>query len=205
MILAAVSHGVDCPESWFLLDGCDLEVLLVGGSTGIGCAVSEIWLSEIATCRLASGLDRDEIGSEVAVSFSCNGLFLFLNKLGCEETLLTAFPLFSSHECELASSKASEWAVNGTLFRAYAVKYSWISRSETPCSLSSARSRVFSTATFRPAAWTSRDAWTPRASNLCRRCSRFSMYSLRRARERRWLSRIRADDVNWSVWNIVSL
>ena len=30
------------------------------------------------------------------------------------------------------------------------------------------------------------------------------MYSLRRARERRWLSRIRADDVTWSVWGVVS-
>ena len=176
----------------------------MGGSTGTGRPVSENWLSEIAACLLASRLDRDEVASGVTVSFSCNGSLLLFSKLGCGEPLLTAFPLFSSREHGLASSNVSEWAVNGTMFRACAVKYFWISRSETPCSLSSTRSRAFSLATFRPAAWTSCVAWTPRVSNMCSRCLMSWMYSLRRARERRWLSRIRADDVTWSVWDIVS-
>lgn len=64
--------------------------------------------------------------------------------------------------------------------------------SVTPCLWSSSRSRAFSSATRRAATWTSAEASIPWCSQMRRRCSSSWRYSLLRARERLWLSRMRA-------------
>jgi hypothetical protein len=64
--------------------------------------------------------------------------------------------------------------------------------SPMPCFRSRVRSFLFSSATFRAANWISVDASIPCSSQTRRRCSSSWRYSFRLARERLWLSRIRA-------------
>lgn len=67
-----------------------------------------------------------------------------------------------------------------------------ISASVTPFCLSKILNRLFSSSTRLAAAWSSADASTPTASQVRYLVSSSCKYSLLRARERRWLSRMRA-------------
>jgi hypothetical protein len=67
-----------------------------------------------------------------------------------------------------------------------------ISASDIPLLLSRARNRRFSSNTFRAAACISAEASTPSCSHVRYFVSSSWRYSFLRARERRWLSRIRA-------------
>ena len=71
-------------------------------------------------------------------------------------------------------------------------RYPSMASSPTPCLFSRARSWRFSSATRRAASWISVAASTPWSSTRRRRASRSWTYSFLRARERRWLSRMRA-------------
>src|SRR3569833_1054765 len=64
--------------------------------------------------------------------------------------------------------------------------------SSPPCLFRRVRSILFSPATFRAAAWTSAEATTPWRWHRLSRCSSSCWYSLRFARSRLWLARIRA-------------